>query len=55
VGVTGFRGSNCGRHRFGRFVIVGVTGFRGLFALEWAWHIRVTPLSGRGKLFFILK
>jgi len=24
--------------------IVGVTGFRGLWALEWAWHIRVTNL-----------
>jgi len=24
--------------------IVGITGFRGLWALEWAWQIRVTNL-----------
>jgi len=29
---------------------VVVTGFRGLWALEWAWHIRVTKLALRIKL-----
>jgi len=30
--------ANCGRHRFPSIKIVGVTGYRGLWALEWAWH-----------------
>jgi len=39
VGVT----ENCGRHRFSA-KIVGVTGLGVLWALEWAWHTRVTNL-----------